>query len=125
MKIRTQRRRKGLSYGLVLGFATAAVAALAVAAPAAAAPPYTNPTIDGGYGVAAQSDLATTTTVPIRSEKADGLGPTTHQTTTVVATDSRFDWSNLTTGLAFGVALSLLLGSAVLLGRSRGRVVHT
>jgi len=124
MKIRTQRRRTRLSYGIVLGFATAAVAALAVAAPAAAAPPYTNPTIDGGYGVAAQSDLATTTTVPIRSEKADGLGPTTHQTTSV-ATDSRFDWSNLTTGLAFGVALSLLLGSAVLLGRSRGRVVHT
>ena len=121
MQIRTHRRRKGLSYGLVLGFATAALAAPT----AVGALPYANPTIDGGYGVAAQSDLATTPTVTIRSEKADGLGPTTHQSTSVVATDSRFDWSNLTTGLAFGVALSLLLGSAVLLGRSRGRIAHT
>jgi len=53
------------------------------------------------------------------------VSTTTHQSTSVVATDSRFDWSNLTTGLAFGVALSLLLGSAVLLGRSRGRIAHT
>ena len=120
MKIKTHRRRRGLFYGLALGLATAALAAPT----ALGAPPYTNPTIDGGYGVAAQPDLATTPKVLIRSEKADGLGPTTHQTTTV-ATDSRFDWSNLTTGLAFGVALSLLLGTAVLLGRTRGRVVHT
>ena len=121
MKIRTHRRRRGLSYGLVLGFATAALAAPT----ALGALPYTNPTIDGGYGVAAQPELATTPTVLIRSEKADGLGPTTHQTTTVVATDSGFDWSNLTTGLAFGAALSLLLGSAVLLGRNRGRFAHS
>jgi hypothetical protein len=120
MTVRTHRRRKGLFGGVVLGVAFG-VAALALAAPAAAAAPYTNPTIDGGYGVAAQSDLATTQTVPIRSEKADGLGPTTHQTT-VVATDSGFDWGNLTTGLALGIALSVLLGAAVAIGRNRVRV---
>ena len=125
MQNRTHTRRRGLLYGLAF-----ALVAAAIAAPTAASSirPYANPVIDGGYGVAADPDStpliggekaygfelpSPTSAVMLRSLRGDGL-----QTPVASSTaDTTVDWSSALMGLAFGVALSVLLGSALVLTR--------
>jgi len=126
MQNRTHTRRRGLLYGLAF-----VLVAAAVAAPTAAGSirPYANPVIDGGYGVAADPDStpliggekaygfelpSPTSAVMLRSLRGDGLLQTPVASST---SDTTVDWSSALMGLAVGVALSVLLGSALVLTR--------
>ena len=134
-----RRRRSFTSAGAVC------VAVLALAAPAAASgPPFAGtPTIDGGYGVAADPDSTLVITgekangfvVPqvvdsaslIRGEKANGFEvPSVVTPVAAPAPDSGFDWSPMVIALALGVALSMLvlLGLAVTRTPSRATVAQ-
>jgi hypothetical protein len=122
--------------------AVVAFAAAAVAAPGAFAwmpPEITGPQIDGGYvGTSHQVStpivagekahgfqIAPTTTSVIRSEKLDGLQPTSGTTVVATSSESNFDWNVLGLGLALGAVLALLLGAAVVFSRNRVRVAHS